>query len=329
MPVSCNTFGDYKLYTIRNSSGAYVSITDLGATIQSLAVPDRNGKLIDVVLGYDTPAEYLHNSDYFGAFVGRYANRISNASFILNGREYKLTANEGKNTLHGGNGLSKKRFDMLSAADNRLVFSISDPDGSDGFPGNLNISVTYEFNDNNELSIYYEAESDADTYLSLTNHSYFNLAGRGNILSHKLEINADKYLPVDASLIPTGDICPVAGTDFDFRSMRAIESGFYDHCYILNSKDMCAKLYSEESGIGMTVISDMPAVQFYAGGGITAQSGKRGRTYGNNSALCLETQNYPDAPNNSSFPAPLLSAGEKFISKTSFIFSVDRNVIEC
>ncbi len=323
MPVSCNTFGNYKLYTIRNSVGAYVSITDLGATIQSLAVPGRNGKLIDVVLGYDTPGEYLHNSDYFGAFVGRYANRISNASFILNGREYKLTANEGKNTLHGGNGLSKRRFDILSATGNRLVFSINDPDGSDGFPGNLNISVAYEFNDNNELSIYYEAESDADTYLSLTNHSYFNLAGRGNILSHKLEINADKYLPVDASLIPTGDICPVAGTEFDFRSMRTVGSGFYDHCYILSSKDMCTKLYSEESGIGMTVISDMPAVQFYAGGGIKSQSGKRGKSYEKNSALCLETQNYPDAPNSPNFPAPLLRAGKKFISKTSFVFSVN------
>lgn len=322
MPVRKNSFGDYELYTIENASGAYVRITDLGAAVQSIAVHDRKGELTDVVLGYDTPSEYLNNDGYFGAFVGRYANRIANAAFTLNGREYKITANEGANTLHGGVGLSKRRFDVIAVGENELTLGITDPDGGDGFPGKVDIRVTYRFSGDNELSICYEAVSDADTYLNLTNHSYFNLSGKGDILEHELMIDADAYLPVDAELIPTGEVRPVAGTDFDFREMRRIENGYYDHCYALNGEDPCARLISRESGIMMTVSTDMPAVQFYAGGATGMRLGKGGAVYGKNSALCLETQYYPDSPNHSEFPSALLRAGEKYYSKTSYKFSL-------
>lgn len=322
MPVTKSTFGEYELYTIKNSSGAYVRIASLGAAVQSIVVPNRNGVPTDVVLGYDTPDEYLSNDGYFGAFVGRYANRISNASFVLNGREYKISANEGKNTLHGGKGMSKRRFTEIETGENTLTFGISDPDGGDGFPGKVDVRVTYEFSENNELSISYEATSDADTYLNLTNHSYFNLSGRGDILDHELLINADGYLPVDEELIPTGEVRAVSGAEFDFRKMRRIENGFYDHCFVLSGNEPCARLVSRESGIAMTLATDMPAVQFYAGGATGLRLGKGGAVYGKNSGLCLETQYYPDSPNHPEFPSALLRAGEKYYSKTSYKFSI-------
>ena len=322
MPVTKSTFGEYELYTIKNSSGAYVRIASLGAAVQSIVVPNRNGVPTDVALGYDTPGEYLRNDGYFGAFVGRYANRISNASFVLNGREYKISANEGKNTLHGGKGMSKRRFTEIETGENTLTFGISDPDGGDGFPGKVDVRVTYEFSENNELSISYEATSDADTYLNLTNHSYFNLSGRGDILDHELLINADGYLPVDEELIPTGEVRAVSGAEFDFRKMRRIENGFYDHCFVLNGSEPCARLVSKESGIAMTLATDMPAVQFYAGGATGLRLGKGGAVYGKNSGLCLETQYYPDSPNHPEFPSALLRAGEKYYSKTSYKFSI-------
>ena len=321
MSIRKNAFGEYDIFTIENASGAHVRILTLGATVQSIAVPNKRGELTDVVLGYDTPAEYSDHDGYFGALVGRYANRIANASFTLGGREYKLTANEGKNTLHGGAGLSKRRFELISTEDNSLTLGITDPDGGDGFPGKVNIRVTYTFSDDNELGICYEAVSDADTYLNLTNHSYFNLSGRGDILGHELMINAESYLPVDAGLIPTGEVRPVEGTDFDFRNMREVKNGFYDHCFVLCGMP-CAELYSPESGIAMTVETDMPAVQFYAGGATGARLGKHGAVYGKNSALCLETQYYPDSPNRPEFPSPLLRNGEKYFSKTSYKFYV-------
>lgn len=322
MAMEKSTFGDYEMYTIKNPSGAYVRIASLGAAVQSIVVPNRNGVPTDVALGYDTPDEYLSNDGYFGAFVGRYANRISNASFVLNGREYKISANEGKNTLHGGNGLSKRRFTEIETGENTLTLGISDPDGGDGFPGKVDVRVTYEFSEDNELSISYEATSDADTYLNLTNHSYFNLSGRGDILDHELLINADGYLPVDEELIPTGEVRAVSGAEFDFRKMRRIENGFYDHCFVLSGNEPCARLVSRESGIAMTLATDMPAVQFYAGGATGLRLGKGGAVYGKNSGLCLETQYYPDSPNHPEFPSALLRAGEKYYSKTSYKFSI-------
>lgn len=321
MPVTGTQWGEYTLYTIKNSLGAYAAVSDLGALVRSIVVPDRKGRLYDVTAGYDTPEEYLENDGYFGAFVGRYANRIAGAAFTLGGREYRITANEGRNTLHGGVGLSHSRFETLSVGESSVTFGNSSPDGSDGFPGRLDIRVTYSFSEDNELSIEYEAETDADTPVNLTNYSYFNLSDSGDILSHELMINALGYLPVDNELIPTGEIRPVEGTEFDFRKMREIKNGHYDHCFVLED-GVCARLYDRVSGREMTVATDMPGVQFYAGGAITRRRGKNGAVYGKNSALCLETQMFPDSPNRPEFPNTVLKAGEKYHSKTKYKFTV-------
>lgn len=316
--LKTEAFGDYLLYTLENASGMKVSLCDLGAAVQSLFAPDRDGKLCDVVLGYDTPEEYLKNDGYLGAVVGRYANRISSASFALGGRRYTLTANEGQNTLHGGTGFSLKRFSAQGEYDH-VRFEYLSHDGEDGFPGELSFSVTYTLTEQNELLIDYEAVSDADTVLSPTNHSYFDLGGRGDILSHELMINADYYLPVDDELIPTGEKRFVAGTDFDFRSQRAIRHGFFDHCFCLDGEP-CAVLYDPMSGRRLTVTTDLPAVQLYCAGGLGKRLGKGGAVYGKNSAVCLETQFYPDSPNRPEFPSCLLKKGETFKSRTVYKF---------
>lgn len=316
--LNVKPFGEYKIYTIKNKNGMSVSICDLGATVQSITVPDRNGAFCDVVLGYDTPKEYLENDGYVGAFVGRYANRISGAAFTLNGREYRLVANDGENTLHGGNGLSLRRFEGR-CADDAVCFEIEDADGESGFPAKLRIAVTYTLTDDNELRIDYEAQSDADTVINLTNHAYFNLKGSGDILSHELMINAKHYLPVDEQLIPTGEKKDVSGTDFDFRSLRPIKNGYYDHCFCLDGEP-CAVLFDPESGRRITVTTDMPAVQLYCAGMLGERRGKGGVTYGRNSALCLETQRYPDAPNRPDFPSSLLKKDETFKSRTVYKF---------
>lgn len=319
MLITRSRFGEYYLYTVENSRGARLEVTDLGATVRSILMPDRNGVMGDVVLGYDTPEEYLNNDGYFGAAVGRYANRIAGAGFTLGGKTYRLTANEGENTLHGGKGFSKRRFDVLSAEDGRVIFETRDPDGGDGFPGNIVVRICYELTENNEVAIRYEASSDKDTVISLTNHCYFNLRGEGDILSHKLFINAGGYLPVDGELLPTGGICPVEGTDFDFRESREIKCGFYDHCFALDGA-LCAVLSDEAGGRVMRVKTDMPAVQLYAGGAIGDRNGKNGARYGKNSGLCLETQFFPDSPNRPDFPSCVLKAGEVFTSQTVYAF---------
>lgn len=321
MAIRKSDFGGYNLYTIENASGASVSITDLGATVQSVIVPDKDGVMGDVVLGYDTPQEYLERDSFLGAFVGRYANRISGASFGLGGKTYSLTSNEGGNTLHGGGSLNRRSFVAQPDGDRAVVMSIFDPDGSDGFPGNLSIAVRYEFTDDCELRINYLAETDADTHISLSNHCYFNLSCGGDILRHTLMINADSYLPVGDGLIPTGELIPVENTQFDFRRARAIVDGFYDHCFVL-SGEPCAKLYDLVSGRKLTVKTDLPAVQFYAGGSLTPQRGKHGAYYDRCSGLCLETQHFPDAPNRPAFPSALVKAGEAFRSETVYEFSV-------
>lgn len=316
--ICSKSFGEYTLYTLVNGNGMSVTLCDLGAAIQSLDVPDRYGNISDVVLGYDTPEEYFENDAYLGASVGRYANRIAGAKFTLNGREYRLVANDGKNTLHGGEGLSLRRF-MAYSMDNGVRFEIISPDGDSGFPGNVGISVTYTLTDDNGLCIEYSAVSDADTVISLTNHSYFNLKGSGTVLSHELMINARHYLPVDSELIPTGEKRPVAGTEFDFRTLRPVRYGHYDHCFCLDGEP-CAVLYEPESGRKMTVTTDMPGVQLYCAGMLGKRRGKGGVTYGKNSALCLETQFYPDSPNRPDFPSCLLKAGEVFRSRTTYRF---------
>lgn len=318
--LSVKPFGEYKIYAIRNKNGMSVSLCDLGATVQSLMVSDRNGVLCDVVLGYDTAEEYLENGDYLGAFVGRYANRIAGASFTLNGKKYTLTANEGDNTLHGGVGLSKRRFEAR-CGESSVRFEILSPDGEDGFPGNVRLSVTYTLTDKNELCMDYEALSDADTVINLTNHAYFNLKGKGDILSHELMINAPHYLPVDEMLIPTGELRSVSGTDFDFRAQRPIDLGFYDHCFCLDGKP-CAVLYEPESGRRMTVTTDLPGVQLYCAGALGDRPGKGGAQYSAYSGLCLETQFYPNSPNRPDFPSCALKKGEIFKTQTVYSFDI-------
>lgn len=320
--ISKKSFGEgYTLFTIENKNGMKVCITDLGASVQSIKVKNKNGGFTDVVLGYDTPEEYLSNDGFVGAFIGRYANRIGGARFKLNGIEYKLTANDGENTLHGGYGYDRKKL-TAKTAENAVTFSIHDPDGENGFPGNIYASVRYELSDDNTLNIEYSAVGDRDTMLCLTNHSYFNLRGEGNILSQYLRIAADSYLPVDGKLIPTGEIRAVEGTDFDFREMRKVESIMYDHSFVLDGSGICAEMFDEESGIRMLVSTDMPAVQLYCSGSLTRRHGKGGAVYDKGSALCLETQLYPDSPNKPEFPSALLKAGEQFKSKTSLKFNI-------
>ena len=320
--ITKKPFGEnYSLYTIENSKGMKVSITDLGATVQSLLVNNRDGGFTDVVLGYDTPEEYLNNDGFLGAFIGRYANRIGGARFSLNGKEYKLCANEGENILHGGVGYDRRRLSVL-ADDSGISFSIHDPSGENGFPGNVDASVRYELTEDNSLVISYFAVSDEDTVLCLANHSYFNLRGAGDIRSQYLRLGAESYLPVDEELIPTGEIRPVAGTEFDFRKMRKVDSIMYDHCFVLDGSGFCAEMYNEESGIAMEVRTDMPAVQLYCSGSLTKRKGKGGADYAQGSALCLETQFYPDSPNKPEFPSAVLRAGERFESKTTFSFKI-------
>lgn len=320
--ITKKAFGeDYSLYTIENENGMKVGITDLGATVQFLLVKNKNGGFTDVVLGYDTPEEYLSNDGYIGAFVGRYANRIGGARFVLNGVEYKLCANDGENTLHGGEGYDKRKLDAVED-EKGITFSVHDPDGENGFPGNVKASVRYELSDDNRLTVKYSAVSDKDTVVCLTNHSYFNLRGEGDILSQYLRIGADAYLPVDDKLIPTGEIRAVAGTEFDFREMRKVESTMYDHSFVLDGSGFCAEMYDEQSGIDMKVYTDMPAVQLYCSGSLAKRIGKGGAVYDRGSALCLETQFYPDSPNKTEFPSTVLRAGESFKSQTCFEFDI-------
>ncbi|MDO4816008.1 MAG: aldose epimerase family protein [Bacillota bacterium] len=316
-------FGEgYKLFVIENINGVSVTVTDLGAAVQSIMTPDRNGNFADIVLGYDTPDEYLLHGDYLGATVGRYANRISGAKFSIGNEEYSLTANEGENTLHGGVGFSKKKFSVEYKDEDTLVLELTSPDGEDGFPGKLTANVLYRLNDFNELQIIFSASSTENTVINMCNHSYFNLAGEGSILDHSLMINADKYTPVDEKLIPTGELRPVEGTDFDFRKMRKIEKGFFDHNFVLNEGTLCAELYDEKTGRHMRITTDMPGVQFYAGGMLKERKGKNGAVYGKNSGLCLETQFFPDSPNRPEFPSCLLKKDEVFMKKTVCKFSV-------
>ena len=316
------SFGEnYSLYTLENKNGMKVSITDLGATIQSMLVKNKNGGFTDVVLGYDTPEEYLSNDGFVGAFVGRYANRIGGARFELNGVEYKLCANDGENTLHGGMGYDRQKLEA-EADENCITFSINDPDGANGFPGSVQAGVRYELTDDNRLIISYSAVSDKDTVLCLTNHSYFNLRGEGDIRTAYLRVAADCYLPVDEKLIPTGELRAVEGTEFDFREMRRVESIMYDHSFVLDGSGFCAELYDEESGIDMKVHTDMPAVQLYCAGSLTERKGKGGAVYAPGSALCLETQFYPDSPNKPQFPSAVLKAGRHFESKTCLSFEI-------
>ena len=363
------------LYILESSDGMRAAVTDYGAALVSLAVPDSKGNLRDVVLGHDDASGYETGSGHIGASVGRFANRIAGAGFELNGRTYELTANNGANCLHGGRDFFKNRLwgvkidftsvrsgDIMAAYasesisdkdpslglkglhDDSITFCLDSPDGDQGFPGNMHIEVTYSLPGNGKLRIDYRAVSDADTPVSFTNHSYFNLNGHdsGTVMGHVARINAEYYTPVDAGLIPLEEPAPVAGTPFDFREDKMLGrdinadneqiafGGGYDHNFVIGEEvgertiQEAGILYSEDSGICMTVLTDMPGMQVYTANGLKEEPGKDGAVYGRRSAVCFETQFRPNAINSTDPDVRkgcILKAGEEFISSTIYRFS--------
>jgi aldose 1-epimerase len=331
------------LYTLTNSHGVEVRAMNYGGIILSLRVPDRKGQLADIVLGHDKAEGYMPNPPFLGAIVGRYANRIANGTFTLDGKTYTLPKNDGPNTLHGG---ITRTFDKVLwdgeplKGKNGVAFTYLSKDGEEGFPGNLKVTVTYTLTDSNELVIDYQATTDKATPINVSQHSYFNLKGEGNgdILDHEIMINADKFTPVDKNLIPTGELRAVKGTPFDFTTSTKIgtriEDSYeqmvlghgYDHNFVLNRKgagiSLAARVYEPSTGRVLEVSTTQPAVQFYTGNFLDGSvTGKEGHVYKRRYGLCLETQHYPDSPNHPDFPSAILKPGEKFHQTTVFKFS--------
>ncbi len=337
-----------KLFTLTNASGLSVTITNIGARIVSWLVPDRKGTLCDVVLGFDKVEDYLpenHRSD-FGAAIGRYANRLANGRVVIDGRTFQLPQNDGPNCLHGGpDGWQYRLFSVDEVDKSRLVLSLVSEDGDSGFPGEVHVRVMYTLTDDNALDIKYEATTDSDTVINMTNHSYFNLSGdpHGSILDHLLTIDADCYTPVDDTLIPTGELAPVEGTPMDFRQAkpigRDIAADFeqlrigrgYDHNWVLNTRGdfnkPCARLECPATGIALEVYTTEPGMQVYTGNFLDgAFVGKGGIHYGHRAAVCLETQKFPDSPNHQ-WPESnaYLRVGEMYRSRTRFKFKIQNS----
>jgi aldose 1-epimerase len=327
------------LFTLKNERDITITITNYGGIITGIHTPDKNGKSTNIVLGFDHLEQYLAGHPFFGAIVGRYGNRIANARFTLDGKTYQLAANDGNNSLHGGlKGFDKKVWDPeVIGCEERSVLKLSllSPDGDEGYPGNLKVTVTYELL-MDQLFITYEAETDKPTVLNLTNHSYFNLAGEGTILDHIMYINASRYTPVNDELIPTGELAFVEGTPFDFRKPHPIGERFdevggnppgYDHNFVLDGPDgerkLAAKVLDPKSGRYVEVQTTQPGVQFYTGNFLDGSLSSGNRTFVQYSGLCLETQHFPDSPNQPQFPSTVLRPGEKFISQTIFTFGVE------
>lgn len=329
-----------QVFELSNANGMQAVITSYGAIVQKLTAPDRDGQYRDVVLGFDTVGEYAGASPYFGAIVGRYGNRIGDSRFELDGVEYTLEANDGKNSLHGGfKGFDKVLWDASRDGQSVTLTYVS-PDGEAGYPGEVTLTVVYTLTEDDELRIDYHATTDKATPLNVTNHSYFNLAGQGagTILDHELEINADAFTPVDQTLIPTGEIRPVDGTPFDFRSATAIGARIdapdeqlrfgrgYDHNWVLirsgDGLQLAARAYDPGSGRILEVFTTEPGVQFYSGNFLDGTiTGKDGAVYGHRSGFCLETQHFPDSPNRPEFPSTILHPVESYGSTTVFRFS--------
>jgi aldose 1-epimerase len=322
-----------EIYTLTSRS-LKARIMTYGATIVSLEVPDKAGVFADCVLGYDTLDGYLKSSPYFGAVVGRYGNRIAGGRFTLDGVDYKLATNNGENHLHGGlKGFDKVVWTAEPLADG-VKLSYLSPDGEEGYPGNLQVSVTYRFSADNELSLEYELTADKATPVNVTSHSYFNFTGgERDILGHELMLAADRYTPVDAGLIPTGELKAVAGTPMDFTAPATIGSriaqveGGYDHNYVLSSGggalSLAARVVEPESGRVMEIRTTEPGIQFYSGNFLDGTiAGKGGRIYGKHWGFCLETQHFPDSPNEPGFPSTILRPGTVYKSQTVHIFSV-------
>ncbi|NMA66034.1 MAG: galactose mutarotase [Clostridiaceae bacterium] len=339
---------EVSLFTLTNNNGLSAEIIDYGGIIVTLNVPDRNGKISDIVLGYDNLEDYLKQTFYLGAIIGRHANRIGGASLALEGRVYELAKNDGKNHLHGGeNGFDKKVWEariINSDGDEGLELSLFSPDGEEHYPGNLKVRVIYRLTDADALEIEYFGISDRKTVLNMTNHSYFNLAGhdQGPVTDHQLKINADFYTPIDSGTLPTGEIINVQNTPFDFTSFKNIGDGLinhadneqiklangYDHNFVLRKSDdnileEACNVYEPSSGRFMKVFTTKPGVQLYSGNYlVNSIPGKGGAQYGKWHGFCLETQYFPNALTHRHFPSPILKVGEKYYHKTVYQFSV-------
>lgn len=338
------------LYTLRNTLGMIARITDYGGAVVSLTAPDKDGRLADVVLGYDTLGDYEKGKSYFGCIVGRCSNRIAGGKFRLAGKEYTLTTNDGKNHLHGGfKGFNKVVWDGGAAVEEgepRLTLKYLSKDGEEGYPGNLSASVVYTFTNDGALKIESSARTDKPTIISLSHHSYFNLAGTSaealkKALSHKLMINAERFTPINAEFIPTGELLPVKGTPFDFTKPTAIglrigsgdeqlKFGLgYDHNFVLNKEggrlSLAARVHEPESGRVMEVLTSEPGLQFYSGNFLNGNDlGKDGAAYPYRSAFCLEPQRFPDSPNQPAFPSVVLEPGKEYSSVIVYRFSAKR-----
>jgi aldose 1-epimerase len=335
------------IFTLTGAGGMEVRTVPYGAIVVSIKVPDRDGRLDDVVLGFDSLDGYANPHPFFGAVVGRYGNRIARGRFTLDGKTYQLATNDGPNHLHGGvKGFDKRLWNAESferGGASGVVYTLSSSDGDEGYPGNLNVRVTYTLTPANELTVDYDATTDRPTPINLTQHSYFNLAGagRGDILAHRLTIEADRFTPVDETLIPTGELAPVDGTPFDFRQPIAIGARIaadheqlrygkgYDHNWVLNRSGAglahAARLEDPATGRTLDVSTAEPGLQFYSGNFLDGTlTGKSGHVYQRRYGLCLETQHFPDSPNHSNFPSPILRPGERYQSKTVFAFGVTK-----
>lgn len=350
--VTQRTFGtlpsgeEVQIYHLENKSGAFAEVLQFGAILVKLCVPDRDGRLTDVVLGYDDLAGYEVNGCFFGATIGRSGNRIAQSRFTLDGKEIVLTPNEGANNLHSGpDGFEKKMWTAseISEDKNAVTFSRISPDGENGFPGEFNVSVTYEMTEENELRIVYGGVCDQTTIANMTNHSYFNLAGEGSgsAMDQYLTIHAEQYTQVGEGSIPLGENAAVEGTPMDFRKAHKIGdeieadfeqlriTGGYDHNYVTDGYNKAsireiAEAWSEKTGIQMNVLTDCPCVQFYAANFVDQEHGKNGHVYNKREAFCLETQVEPNAVNVENFHSPILEAGERYYSETIYRFSVKK-----
>ena len=346
-PFGTTPDGDVDLFSLKNKNGMEVKITNFGGIITSVIVPDKNGKMADVVLGFDSLTQYLEPHPYFGAIIGRYGNRIANGKFKLDNavaNEYTLVKNNGENHLHGGvKGFDKVIWEAKKVHyENKIgvEMTYTSPDMEEGYPGNLEVVVQYALNNDNQLSIAYQANSDKKTLCNLTNHSYFNLAGEGNetILNHELTVNADLMTPTDEGLIPTGELQSVKGTPFDFEYATTIgkridednqqlkNGNGYDHNFVLNKRkndERAAALFDPENGRFMEVFTSEPGLQIYTANFLNGSlAGKSGKPYLKRGAVCLETQHFPDSPNQPSFPSTTLEAKKLYSSLTIYKFSV-------
>lgn len=332
------------LYVLKNANGVEVTVTNYGGRIVSVMVPDRDGKLQDVVLGFDNISDYVNINNNFGATIGRYGNRLGNGKIKVAGVEYQLPQNNNGHTLHGGpEGFDKQVFSAVQPDGQSLVLTYLSKDGEAGFPGNLNVKVTMTLTDDNAVDLQYEADTDKETVVNLTNHTYFNLSGDANktILDDVLMVNADAFTPVDSTFMTTGEISPVEGTPMDFRTPVAvgarIQDDFiqlkngkgYDHNWVLNTKgdisQVAATVYSPATGIQLEVYTIEPGVQVYTGNFLDGTvTGKYGAVYAQRNAICLETQKYPDSPNKPEWPSPYLKPGEKYTSRCIYKFTVQK-----